>query len=340
MDTHKNARLTPKGREEMVRAVVEGGPSQAAAAYKFNTTPKTVGKWVKRFRAEGVDGLRDRSSRSLSSPDQTPQATCDAIEGLRRQRHTGVQIAAEVGVSPATVCRVLKRRGLNKLSALEPAEPVRRYEREKAGELIHLDIKKLGRNGSVGHRITGRQSGVVNRHHGIGWVGPFCSARLVWPARCARRSWAGLAVCPQPLPAMHGRAPKSSRARTRQTRPSSETWPCRLSAENSPVLRTAQTLYGSPDLQVLRGFFATVADDLILNRLPLIEGAQPCTLDGRNVNKHILTAALRLNKSISLGRVEPLYCSGSHAGLLASCALCNRARTAPSSGLAEFREMT
>jgi transposase InsO family protein len=169
MDTHKNARLTPKGREEMVRSVVDGGVNYAAAARKFNTTPKTVAKWVNRFRTEGVDGLRDRSSRPLSSDSQTSQATCEAIEVLRRQRYTGKQIAAEVGVSPATVCRVLKRRGLNRLSALEPAEPIRRYERESPGELIHLDIKKLGRIGSVGHRITGRQSGVVNRHHGIGW---------------------------------------------------------------------------------------------------------------------------------------------------------------------------
>jgi transposase InsO family protein len=169
MDTHKNARLTPKGREEMVRAVVDGGQNYAAAAREFNTTPKTVAKWVKRFRAEGMDGLRDRSSRPLSSDSQTPQATCDAIEVLRRQRYTGKQIAVEVGVSPATVCRVLKKRGLNKLSALEPAEPIRRYEREKPGELIHLDIKKLGRIGSIGHRITGRYRGAVNRHHGIGW---------------------------------------------------------------------------------------------------------------------------------------------------------------------------
>ena len=169
MDTHKNARLTPKGREGMVHAVVDGGLSCAAAARKFNTTPKTVAKWINRFRAEGVDGLRDRSSRPLSSDSQTSQATCDTIEVLRRQRHTGKQIAAEVGISPATVCRVLKRRGLNKLSALEPAEPIRRYEHENPGDLIHLDIKKLGRIGSVGHRITGRQAGVVNRHHGIGW---------------------------------------------------------------------------------------------------------------------------------------------------------------------------
>jgi transposase InsO family protein len=169
MDTHKNARLTPKGREEMVRAVVNGGLSYAAVARKFNTTPKTVVKWVNRFRAEGVDGLRDRSSRPLSSNSQTPQATCDAVEALRRQRYTGQQIARELGISAATVSRILRRRGLNRLNALEPAEPVRRYEREKPGELIHLDIKKLGRIGSVGHRITGRQAGVVNRHHGIGW---------------------------------------------------------------------------------------------------------------------------------------------------------------------------
>ena len=75
----------------------------------------------------------------------------------------------QVGVSPATVSRVLHRLGLNKLSALEPAEPVRRYECEHPGELIHLDIKKLGRIGSIGHRITGRQTGAVNRHLGIGW---------------------------------------------------------------------------------------------------------------------------------------------------------------------------
>jgi transposase-like protein len=111
MDTHKNARLTPKGREEMVRVVVEGGLSKAAAARKFNTTPKTVAKWVDRFHREGVAGLRDRSSRPFSSPDQTPQATCDAIEVLRRQRYTGTQIAHQLGVSPATVSRILQRRG-------------------------------------------------------------------------------------------------------------------------------------------------------------------------------------------------------------------------------------
>src|SRR4030088_3774778 len=111
MDTHKNARLTPKGREDMVRDVVRGGLTKAAAARQFNTTPKTVAKWVERFRTEGVDGLRDRSSRPLSLPSQTAPATCAVVEALRRQRHTGKQIAAEVGVSPATVSRILRRLG-------------------------------------------------------------------------------------------------------------------------------------------------------------------------------------------------------------------------------------
>ena len=121
MDTHKNARLTPKGREDMVRAVVHGGLTKVAAARRFNSTPKTVAKWVDRFNAEGVDGLRDRSSRPLSSPGQTPAATCTAVEALRRQRYSGKQIASELTISPATVSRILRRLGLNKLSALEPA---------------------------------------------------------------------------------------------------------------------------------------------------------------------------------------------------------------------------
>jgi transposase InsO family protein len=172
MNIHKNARLTLIGREQMVRAVVEDGLSHAAAARRFHTTSKTVGKWVSRFRAGGVSGLQDRSSRPLSSPDQTPAATCAAVAALRRQRYTGRHIAAEVGISPATVSRVLRRLGLNKLSALEPVEPVRRYEREHPGELIHIDIKKLGRFDGVGHRITGDRTGQSNRRargEGLGW---------------------------------------------------------------------------------------------------------------------------------------------------------------------------
>jgi transposase InsO family protein len=172
MNSHNNASLTPRGREEMVRAVVDDGLTRAAAARRFNTTPKTVTKWVKRFEAEGVDGLRDRSSRPHSSPSQTAPATCAAVEALRRQRRPGKQIAAELKLSPATVSRILRRRGLNKLGTLEPVEPVRRYERAHPGELIHIDIKKLGRIDGVGHRITGDRRGQSNRRargQGLGW---------------------------------------------------------------------------------------------------------------------------------------------------------------------------
>jgi len=168
MDAHKNAPLTPKGREMMVRAVVDDGLSKPAAARRFNTTPKTVGKWIERFEAEGVEGLRDRSSRPHSSPSQATPGVCAAVEALRRQRHTGKQIAAEVGGSAATVSRILKRLGLNRLSALEPAEPVRRYERAAPGEIIHIDIKKLGMFNRIGHRITGDRSGQSNTR-GVGW---------------------------------------------------------------------------------------------------------------------------------------------------------------------------
>ncbi len=168
MDTHKNAPLTPKGREALVRCVINGGLGKAAAARQFNTTPKTVAKWVDRFRADGVDGLRDRSSRPLSLPSQTAPATCAVVEALRRQRHTGKQIAAEAGVSPATVSRILRRLGLNRMRDLEPAEPVRRYEREHPGDMIHIDIKKLGRFDKVGHRITGDRTGQSNSR-GVGW---------------------------------------------------------------------------------------------------------------------------------------------------------------------------
>lgn len=151
----------------MVRSVVEGGLTLPAAADLFNISPKTVAKWVKRFRAEGVEGLRDHSSRPLSSPSQTPLATCTAIEALRRQRHTGKQIAAEIAVSPATVGRVLRRLGLNRIRDLEPAAPERRYEREHPGKIIHIEIKKLGRFKRVGHRITGDPS-APNKSRGAG----------------------------------------------------------------------------------------------------------------------------------------------------------------------------
>jgi transposase InsO family protein len=168
MNVHKNARLTPRSRAELVRRVLEQGQAPKAVATAFGISDKTVNKWVERFKAEGPAGLLDRSSRPHTLRQPTPATTIERIAELRRQRWTGDQIAREVGVSPATVSRVLQRRGLNKVKALEPAEPVRRYERENPGELIHIDIKKLGRFDRVGHRITGDRTGQSNAR-GVGW---------------------------------------------------------------------------------------------------------------------------------------------------------------------------
>ncbi len=168
MNTHKNAPLTPAGRERMVRAVVDDGKSKAAVARAFRTTAKTVGKWVERFREHGVEGLRDRSSRPHSLPSQTPLATCDEVERLRRQRYTQDQIAAQIGLSRTTVSRILNNRGLSTLACLEPKEPRPRYERETPGEIIHIDIEKLGRFSRPGHRVTGDRHG-QSATRGGGW---------------------------------------------------------------------------------------------------------------------------------------------------------------------------
>lgn len=183
MDTHKNALLTPKGREQMVRAVLEGGLSKAAAARRFNSSPKTVAKWVRRFQAEGIDGLRDRSSRPHSSPSQTPASKCEAVANLRRQRHTGQQIAAAVGISKATVSRVLRRLGLTGPSAREPAEPARRYERERPGEMIHIDIKSwAGSTGSVtASPTTGASRATIAASAGNTFTLPSMITRA-WPS--------------------------------------------------------------------------------------------------------------------------------------------------------------
>lgn len=168
MDVHKNARLTPAGREIMVRRVIEGGQTPKALSAAVGVCPRTVRKWVKRFRAEGLAGLQDRSSRPHRVRRPTPPETIARIEKLRRQRWTGAQIARETGVSKATVSRILRRLGLNRVRALEPVEPIRRYQREHPGELIHIDIKKLGRFDRIGHRITGDRTGQSNSR-GIGW---------------------------------------------------------------------------------------------------------------------------------------------------------------------------
>ena len=167
MNVHKNARLTPHGRERIIRQV-ESGQTPKAVGEAAGVCPRTVRKWVSRYRSEGLGGLRDRSSRPHRLHRPTPLAVIAEVERLRRQRYTGQEIAAGLRISPATVSRILRRLGLNRLTALEPAEPVRRYEREHPGELIHIDIKKLGRFNHVGHRITGDRRGQSNSR-GVGW---------------------------------------------------------------------------------------------------------------------------------------------------------------------------
>ena len=169
MNMHKNARLTPFGRERMVMEVVSGQAPETAARVA-GVCPRTVRKWVARYQSEGLAGLADRSSRPHRLHRPTPAAIVEQVEALRRQRWTGKQIAAEVAVSPATVSRILKRLGLNRIQALEPVEPVRRYEREHPGELIHIDIKKLGRFERIGHRITGDRRQGETRGAGFEFV--------------------------------------------------------------------------------------------------------------------------------------------------------------------------
>jgi transposase InsO family protein len=162
---HKNARLTPKGREVMLGRL-EAGQHQLDVAQAMGVSLTTVKKWLRRYRAEGRSGLLDRSSRPSCSPRQLPSTLRSEITQLRRQRRTGRFIARQLRVSGATVSRVLRAAKLSRWRELEPRPPVHRYERKRAGELLHLDTKKLGRITRIGHRITGDRSGSYGK---AGW---------------------------------------------------------------------------------------------------------------------------------------------------------------------------
>jgi transposase InsO family protein len=152
----------------MALSVIERRLSRSEAAIAFGVTAKVVRRWEGRYRLHGRAGMTDRSSRPHAQPGSTPKAVVDQIIALRRQRLTGRHIAQLTGVSPATVSRILRRAGLSRLRQLVPAEPIRRYQREQPGELIHIDIKKLGKFNRVGHRITGDRTGQSNTR-GVGW---------------------------------------------------------------------------------------------------------------------------------------------------------------------------
>jgi transposase-like protein len=165
MDIHQNARSTPHGRRLMIQRLAEGW-TITAVAEAAGVDPKTVRKWRQRYVAEGEAGLVDRSSRPHHSPTRLSASTEAAIEALRRQWLSGPAIARELGRPVATIGGVLRRLGLGRLAALDPKPPVTRYQREQPGELLHIDVKKLGRIDGVGHRITGDRRG---HKRGRGW---------------------------------------------------------------------------------------------------------------------------------------------------------------------------
>jgi transposase InsO family protein len=167
MNSHKLARLTPKGRALLICRVLEEGWTVVAATAAAGVSERTGYKWLARFRDEGESGLADRSSRPHCCPTQCSAEEREFFERRRRQRAPLWRIAQESGRSLATLSRCMRRVGLSRLKSLEPVEPVRRYERAAPGELLHIDTKRLGRIKGVGHRITGDRT--KNRNKGIGW---------------------------------------------------------------------------------------------------------------------------------------------------------------------------
>jgi transposase InsO family protein len=167
MNLHRNARTTPISRAEMARRVLSGQAPMAVAT-AMGVDVKTVRKWTGRLQVEGSAGLEDRSSRPHKLRRPTPPDVVEQIIALRRQRWTGKQIAQETATSPATVSRVLRAARLSRMRDLEPPAPPVRYQYDQPGGLIHIDIKKLGRFDRIGHRITGKRTGVASSR-GSGW---------------------------------------------------------------------------------------------------------------------------------------------------------------------------
>ena len=167
MNSHKHARLTPKGRALLVERVLEQGWTVQEASLAAGVSRRTSYKWIRRFEAEGPQGLFDRSCRPHHSPTAIPARKRRRLEQLRRRRWPMWRIARDQGCSVATVGRYMQRVGLSRLKSLDPVEPVVRYEREAPGELLHIDTKRLGKIRGVGHRITGDRT--KNHNRGIGW---------------------------------------------------------------------------------------------------------------------------------------------------------------------------
>jgi transposase InsO family protein len=161
MDYHHHAGYTIYCREQLVKGVIEGRLSLREAAAECRLSRQAAAKWVRRYREEGLAGLRDRSSRPHRSPRQTSAERVAQVESLRRQRWTGARIAQQLQLGAATVSRILRRLKLNRIRDLEPQLPPHRYEHAAPGDLVHLDIKRLVKIQRPSHRVTGdRRDGV------------------------------------------------------------------------------------------------------------------------------------------------------------------------------------
>jgi transposase len=167
MTLHKNARTCPASRRLLAVRVLERGWSLRAAAEAAGISEPAARKWLRRFREEGEQGLQDRSSAPRRVPNKTSGERVEAIVALRELRFTAAEIAETLGMAHSTVSAVLKREGKGRLPRIIE-EPENRYERAAPGELIHIDVKKLGRIGAkgAGHRVTGDRT---RRSRGAGW---------------------------------------------------------------------------------------------------------------------------------------------------------------------------
>jgi transposase InsO family protein len=183
MNSHKNARLTFARRLEMVLDITERALSAAEAASRHGVTPTTARKWLGRYLVAGEAGLADASSRPKRSPRAMSPGTALLIVELRRRRMLQAHIARSVGVSEASVSRVLARAGLSRLADLEPPEVIQRYEHAAPGELLHIDTKKLARIERPSHRVTHNRHDTVE---GAGWEFVFVAvddhARIAYTA--------------------------------------------------------------------------------------------------------------------------------------------------------------
>ena len=201
MNLHANAALSLKGRRELCLDVIERERTLAQAAEAAGVSVRCARKWVGRYRVEGEAGLRDRSSAPHRIPHRTSEQRVEVIAALRRVRFTGPEIADVLDMSLSTVSGILSRIGMGKLGRLG-LEPAVRYERERPGELIHIDIKRLGKiQRGAGARITGWPTGAVPR------------AERTSQASCARQR-AGSACTSLLMTALAWPTPRSSPIRT------------------------------------------------------------------------------------------------------------------------------